>query len=63
MLDSKRVAAFIARKRRDQGLTQAQVAEKLGVSYQAVSKWERGTIPNVEIVVELAKLLQVSADT
>lgn len=63
MLDSKRVAAFIARKRREQGLTQAQVAEKLGVSYQAVSKWERGTIPNVEIVVELAKLLQVSVDT
>lgn len=63
MLDSKRVAAFISRKRREQGLTQAQVAEKLGVSYQAVSKWERGTIPNVEIVVELAKLLQVSVDT
>lgn len=62
MLDSKRVAAFIAMKRREMGLTQAQVAEKLGVSYQAVSKWERGTVPNVEIVVELAKLLQVSAD-
>ncbi|MEY8575653.1 helix-turn-helix domain-containing protein [Oscillospiraceae bacterium 21-37] len=63
MLDSKRIAAFITRSRREQGLTQAQVAEKLGVSYQAVSKWERGTIPNVEILVELAKLLQVSVDT
>lgn len=62
-MDSKRVAAFIAMKRREMGLTQAQVAEKLGVSYQAVSKWERGTVPNVEIVVELAKLLHVSVDT
>jgi len=61
-LDSKRVAAFIAMKRREMGLTQAQVAEKLGVSYQAVSKWERGTVPNVEIVVELAKLLRVSVE-
>ena len=62
-MDSKRVAAFIAMKRREMGLTQTQVAEKLGVSYQAVSKWERGTVPNVEIVVELAKLLRVSVDT
>lgn len=63
MLDSKRIAAFITMKRKERGMTQAEVAERLGVSFQAVSKWENGTIPNVEILVELAKLLHVSTDT
>lgn len=63
MLDNKRIAAFITMKRKERGMTQSEVAEHLGVSYQAVSKWENGTIPNVEILVELARLLQVSVDT
>jgi len=63
MLDSKRIAAFITMKRKERGMTQAEVAERLGVSFQAVSKWENGTIPNVEILVELARLLHVSTDT
>lgn len=63
MLDSQRISAFIALKRKEQGLTQAEIAERLKVSYQAVSKWENGTIPNVEVLVMLARILNVSVDT
>ena len=48
MLDNKRIADFIAGKRKEAGMTQAEVAESLQVSFQAVSKWENGTLPNVE---------------
>lgn len=63
MLDSQKISSFIALKRKEMRLTQAEIAEKLKVSYQAVSRWENGTIPNVEILVELARLLNVSVDT
>ena len=63
MLDSQKISNFIALKRKELRLTQAEIAEKLKVSYQAVSRWENGTIPNVEILVELARLLNVSVDT
>lgn len=62
MLDNKRIADFITRKRKETGMTQAEVAERLQVSFQAVSKWERGTLPNVEMLVELAGLLHVTVD-
>ena len=60
MLDNKRIADFIAGKRKEAGMTQAEVAESLQVSFQAVSKWENGTLPNVEMLVELAGLLHVT---
>ena len=44
-------------------MTQVEVAEKLNVSFQAVSKWENGTVPNVEVLMELSRLLNVSVDT
>lgn len=37
------VAGNIQRLRRENGLTQRAVAESLGVSFQTVSKWERGS--------------------
>lgn len=46
------------------GFTQEQVAEKLGVSRQAVAKWERGeTLPDIENVIALADLYEVSVDS
>lgn len=62
MLDNQKIASFIVKKRKEVGFTQAEVAEKLNVSFQAVSKWENGTLPNVEMLVDLAELLQVSVD-
>ena len=51
MLDCQKISQFIALKRKELGMTQAEIAEVLGVTYQAVSKWENGTIPNVEVLV------------
>lgn len=62
MLDNQKIAAFISERRKNLKMTQADVAEKLQVSFQAVSKWENGTLPNVEMLVELAELLEVSVD-
>lgn len=63
MLDGKKISSFISLKRKELNMTQADIANKLKVSFQAVSKWENGTIPNVEVLVELAKILNVSVDT
>ena len=41
-MDKNKIGQFIKKCRKEQGLTQEQLAEKLGVSKNAVSKWERG---------------------
>ena len=62
MLDNKKISKFISNKRKQLDMTQAEVAEKLKISFQAVSKWENGTLPNVEVLVELAKVLNTTVD-
>ena len=54
----------IAEKRKEQGLTQAELAEKMMVTRQTVSRWEAGTgLPDVERIAELAAvLLRLFAD-
>ena len=53
----------IKTKRKELGLTQAQLAEALGISTQAVSKWERGAgYPDVSQIVPLARTLNISTD-
>ena len=53
----------IAEKRKAQGLTQAELAEKMMVTRQTVSRWEAGTaLPDIERVAELAAVLDVSCD-
>ncbi|MDR1688770.1 MAG: phosphoribosylformylglycinamidine cyclo-ligase [Clostridiales bacterium] len=60
---SKKTADFIAAKRRQKGLTQQQVAEKLNVTFQAVSKWESAAAyPNTELLLPLADILGTTAD-
>ena len=49
--------------RRASGMSQEELAEKLGVSRQAVSKWESGaTQPELSKLIELSKLYSVSVD-
>ena len=62
MLDNKRISKFIQNKRKELGMTQGEVAEKLKTSFQAVSKWENGTLPNVEVLVALANVLNTTVD-
>lgn len=54
----------IKKKRKEMSLTQSQLAELLGVSTQAVSKWERGAgYPDVSQIVPLAKALKITTDS
>ena len=63
MLNSTKVGNFIMEKRKALGMTQQQLADKLNVSFQAISKWENGTTyPNIEILRDLSIVLEVSVD-
>lgn len=49
--------------RRRCGFTQAYLAERLGISVQAVSKWENGTsLPDIMLLPEIARVFGVSID-
>jgi transcriptional regulator with XRE-family HTH domain len=59
----KNLAKKIRGRREARGLKQQDIANALGVSPQAVSKWERGeNAPDIAVVGELARLLDVSTD-
>lgn len=63
MLNSVKVGNFIMSKRKNLGMTQQQLADQLGISFQAVSKWENGTTyPNIELLQDLAIALNVTVD-
>lgn len=63
MLNSVKVGNFIMEKRKALGMTQQQLADRLNVSFQAISKWENGTTyPNIEILRDLGIVLDVSVD-
>lgn len=50
--------------RKQNGFTQEQVAERLGVSRQAVAKWERGdSLPDIDNIIALADMYEVSIDS
>lgn len=60
-MDLIKIGKYIAEKRKGLGLTQKQVAEKLGMSDKSVSKWERGIcLPDVSIYMELCDILGIS---
>lgn len=53
----------IAGKRKDLGMTQSDLAEKLSVTRQTVSRWEAGTVmPDIEKLADIARILGVSCD-
>lgn len=53
----------IKQLREQRGMTQEDLAKRLGVKYPAVSKWERGmAYPSMNTVIKMAELFQVSMD-
>ncbi|MBQ9779981.1 MAG: helix-turn-helix transcriptional regulator [Clostridia bacterium] len=61
MIEIKQVGERISRLRQKKGMTQIALADKLGVTSQAISKWERGqSFPDVSRLDELAELLGVA---
>lgn len=62
-MDAKIVGQQIAALRKAKGLTQAELGQRLSLSFQAVSKWERGeTLPDTGILLDLAEVLETSVD-
>lgn len=63
MLDNVKMGKFICEQRKQKNYTQQQLADELGVSFQAVSKWENGTVyPSIEILPELSQIFGISID-
>ena len=60
-MEQVKIGKFIASKRKEQDLTQLQLAEKLGITDRAVSKWETGkSLPDASLMPELCKLLKIT---
>lgn len=63
MFDMKKFAQFLVGKRREKNITQGQLADMVGVSHQAVSKWERGeTMPEISKLSDLSSALNVPTE-
>jgi len=63
MFNMEKFSRLLSQKRRDRGLTQDQLSELVGVTHQAVSKWERGeAMPDIGKIGDIAKALNVPAD-
>lgn len=59
----KSLGVLITELRKEKGMTQAQLAEKMGVTDKAVSKWERDlSCPDIGSVPKLAEILGVTVD-
>ena len=62
-MDQIKIGKFIAACRKEQGMTQATLAEKLGISDRAVSKWETGkSMPDSGIMLELCSFLGINVN-
>ena len=60
-MDQIKIGAFLKELRKEKGLTQEQLAEKLNVSGRTVSRWETGSnMPDIGMLVVIADLYEVS---
>ena len=60
-MNQEKIGKFISVSRKNKDLTQEQLAEKLGVSINAVSKWERGlNLPDVSLMKTLCNILDIT---
>lgn len=61
MMNQKQIGRYIAEKRRIKNLTQAQLAEQLGISDKTLSKWECGrSMPDYALIQPLCETLDIS---
>ncbi len=62
-MDNLTIGRYIQHLRKTAGLTQKDLAERLNISFQAVSKWENGdTLPDTGILLDLCDVLNTTAD-
>lgn len=62
-MNQEKIGKFIAEQRKKQNLTQEQLAEKLNITYKAVSKWETGKgLPDPSLMMNLCNILEISVN-
>jgi len=62
-MDQIKIGRLIAEKRKEQSLTQADLAERLGITDRAVSKWECGkSLPDASLMLDLCMLLGITVN-
>lgn len=62
-MNQEAIGKFISACRKDKGLTQMQLAEKLNITNRAVSKWETGkSVPDASIMLDLCAVLGISVN-
>lgn len=60
-MDKEKIGIFVHELRKEKQMTQKEMADKLGITDKAVSKWERGlSYPDISMLEPIAKLLDVS---
>lgn len=60
-MELKKIANFIKKKRKELGITQAELADKLFVTEKAISRWETGRVtPDISLLIPLSKELGVN---
>lgn len=63
MFDTVKIGRKIAELRKGKNLTQFELADAMGVSFQAVSNWERGnSMPDISKLAELSEILGTTVD-
>ena len=62
-MNQEKIGKFIAKSRKEQNLTQEELAEKLNITYKAVSKWECGnSLPDASIMLDLCNILKINVN-
>ena len=62
-MDLKKIGQFIAARRKEKGLTQLQLAERLLITDRAVSKWETGrALPDAALMLPLCNILEITVN-
>ena len=62
-MDQVKIGKFISQRRKKADLTQLQLAEKLGITDRAISKWETGkSLPDSSIMLELCAILGITVN-
>lgn len=60
-MNQEKIGLFISKTRKEKGLTQAALAEKLGITDRAISKWENGRgMPEISLMIPLCEELDIS---
>ena len=63
MLDTRKIGSYISKLRKEKDWTQMELADRLNVSHQAVSKWERGeSLPDIGTLMQIGQVFGVSVD-